>query len=154
MDKLNRSRCAHVGSTCVCHNLRKTSRLMSQIYDDYLRPSGLKATQFSLLMTIRGFGEITVSRLAKHAVMDRTTVARNVQLLGKKNLVSVASGSDQRERVVSITETGAKALESALPMWEQAQGHIDEVLGADRAAQIVRELSAAVSALKNKGTSA
>jgi DNA-binding MarR family transcriptional regulator len=153
MDFLDPSHCSRVGRACVCANLRKTSRLVSQIYDEYLRPSGLKVTQFSLLMTVRGFGEITVTRLADRAVVDRTTVARNIRILEKKGLISISPGEDQRERVVKITDAGNRALESALPHWEEAQRHIEDVMGAEKTAQIVEDLSEAVSKLRQSGVS-
>lgn len=150
MRKLTASYCNQIGKACVCANLRKTTRLVSQIYDEYLRPSGLKATQFSLLMTLQGFGEITVKQIAERAVMDRTTVTRNVRALEKQTLVEVSTGADQRERVVMITQAGTEALEAALPLWKKAQEHVNGALGEDRAAQIVNELTDAVSALKRQ----
>ena len=89
MDQLNRVKCAEIGKACVCANLRKASRLISQTYDEFFRPSGLKATQFALLMTVRGFGRATVSKLANWAIMDRTTVTRNLKLLEKKEFVKI-----------------------------------------------------------------
>jgi DNA-binding MarR family transcriptional regulator len=145
---LDGSQCSKIGKTCVGANLRKASRLISRIYDDHLRPSGLKATQFGLLVTVQGFGRMTVSRLADRAVMDRTTVARNLKVLEKKKLVVVARGMDQRQRVVMVTEEGRQALISALPFWEKAQCHIDDVLGADKSEFLVKELSTAVYMLR------
>jgi hypothetical protein len=39
-------------SPCVCSTLRMVSRAVTQLYDDILRPSGLRVTQFSILATI------------------------------------------------------------------------------------------------------
>lgn len=94
--------------------------MITQTYDEFLRPSGLRGTQFGLLMVVRGFGEITVTKLADWAIMDRTTVTRNLKLLEKKRLVNIEPGRDQRERVVTITANGINALLSALPYWEEA----------------------------------
>jgi hypothetical protein len=38
-----------VANTCACFNLRKASRTVTQLYDEILQPSGLLATQFTLL---------------------------------------------------------------------------------------------------------
>jgi len=150
MDSLNSGKCAEIGKACVCANLRKASRLISQTYDEFFRPSGLKATQFALLMTVRGFGRATVSRLARWAIMDRTTVTRNLKLLEKKGFIKIEPGKDQRERVVTITNEGINALESGLPFWEKAQDHVAEIIGEDKTDRIVKELSHMVSMLRKK----
>ena len=104
MDKLNSLECAEAGITGICGNLRKASRLISQIYDEFLRPSGLNAAQYGLLMMVRGFGRATVTKLADWAVMDRTTFTRNLKLLERKEFVIIEPGEDQRRKVVSITD--------------------------------------------------
>lgn len=144
------SKCAEIGKACVSSNLRKASRLITQTYDGFLRPSGLRSTQFGILMMVRGFGRVTVTKLANWAIMDRTTVTRNLKLLEGKELVRIEPGEDQRERVVSITESGIMALESALPYWEEAQQHVAEVFGRERSDQMVRELSNMVSKFRHR----
>ncbi|NVM25792.1 MAG: MarR family transcriptional regulator, partial [Desulfobacterales bacterium] len=121
-----------------------------QTYDEFLRPSGLRGTQFGLLMVITGFGNITVTKLADWAIMERTTVTRNLKLLEKRGLVRIEAGKDQRERVVSITDNGIKALVSALPFWEEAQQHVAGILGEDRTSNIVKEISSMVSMLRKE----
>src|SRR3954465_8869802 len=81
---------------CTCFNLRKASRAVTQLYDEFLRPSGLRATPFSLLMLIRGLGPLRITELAEEAVMDRTTLKRNLELLQREGLVHIASGEDAR----------------------------------------------------------
>lgn len=122
--------------------------MVTQTYDEFLRPSGLRGTQYGLLMVVRGFGNITVTKLADWAIMERTTVTRNLKLLEKRGLVRIEAGKDQRERVVSITDNGTKALVSALPFWEEAQQHVAGVLGEDRTSNIVKEISSMVSMLR------
>ena len=45
-------------SPCVCSTLRMVSRAVTQLYDDILRPSGLRVTQFSILATIARSGRV------------------------------------------------------------------------------------------------
>ena len=149
MNSLTDSRCAEIGKACVCSNLRKASRLITQTYDAFLKPSGLRSTQFGILMMVRGFGRVTVTKLANWAIMDRTTVTRNLKPLEEKGLVRIEPGDDQRERLATITETGVNALLSALPYWEEAQHHIAEVFGRERSDQMVKELSKMVSTLRH-----
>ncbi len=150
MDTLNSVQCAEIGKACVCGNLRKASRLISQIYDEFLKPSGLKATQSALLMTIKGVGRVTISKLAKWTIMDRTTVTTNLKLLQKKGLVKTEPGEDKREGVVTKTDRGIDALLSGYPFWEEAQHHVAEIIGEDKSNSIVKELSDMVSMLRKR----
>jgi len=107
---------------CLCHNLRKTSRQLTQYYDDALRPAGLRITQFTLMAAVEEMREVAFIPLADFLGMDRTTLARNVELLERDRLVHVTTGViDRRQQVVRLTDLGRSQLETAMPLWEAAQ---------------------------------
>ena len=149
-DMLNHLKCSEIGRACVCSNLRKASRLITQTYDEFLRPAGLRGTQFALLMSVKGFGNTTVNRLAEWAIMDRTTVTRNLKLLEKKGHIKIEPGKDQRERVVTLTDEGAETLVAALPYWQEAQRHVDEIFGEQNARHMIKALSQMVSTMRGR----
>ena len=138
MDQLNLAQC----KTCACANLRGAARAVTRLYDDILRPSGLQATQFTLLATIALAGPAPITQLAEGLVMDRTTLTRNLKPLEKQGLIQVAAGEDQRIRLVSLTEPGQQTLAKALPLWEQAQAQAVNTLGAERFKVLLSDLSA------------
>lgn len=129
---------------CTCFNLRKAARAVTQMYDEFLRPAGLRSTQFSLLMLIRGLGPIRITDLAEQAVMDRTTLKRNVELLEREGLVRVEAGEDARVREVRLTRAAEDRLARALPLWQRAHAHVTGELGQGRADRLLSDLSAAV----------
>ena len=124
-------------NACACFNLRKAARAVTQLYDDALRPSGLRATQWSLLMVIRARGVVAVSELAEHAVMDRTTLTRNLKPLERDGLIRIRPGEDRRVREVTLTRRGQAALGRAYPLWREAQAGLAKRLGSSRLAQTV-----------------
>jgi DNA-binding MarR family transcriptional regulator len=138
--QLERSELAHCAD-CACFNLRKVARAVTQLYDETLRPAGLRATQFSLLIAARMAGPVSVTRLAELTVMDRTTLTRNLELLQKQELIDVAAGGDRRTRIVTITAQGNTALAEALPLWKKAQSHVVKALGQDRWAAMLTDLT-------------
>ena len=87
-------------------------------------------------------------------VLERTGLRieheRALKLLEKKRLVNIEPGKDQRERVVTLTDNGIKALVSALPHWEEAQHHVAEICGEDRIGHMVKEISHMVSMLRKE----
>src|SRR5215207_10827262 len=88
---------------CACFNVRKSARAVTQLYDDILRPSGLRVTQFSLLTVVRLLGRATIGGLADAAVMDRTTLTQNLKLLSRAGLIVIRQGDDARVREVTLT---------------------------------------------------
>lgn len=129
---------------CACFNLRKAARAVTQLYDDTLRPSGLRATQFSVLQHLATQGPFTMSSLADILVTDRTTLTRNLKPLIDRDLVRTEVGDDRRQRTVAITEGGEKTLGQALPLWRQAQARIVDGLAADRWDGMEQDLAATV----------
>jgi DNA-binding MarR family transcriptional regulator len=126
---------------CVCHNLRKTSRVITQFYDRLLAPSGITATQLALLRTILVGGSSMISEISKEMYMDRTTLTRSLDLLEKQGFIQIGSCSDRRKRIVTITSKGKAQISKALPLWEKAQGIIMEKFGKGNWREIKMELN-------------
>lgn len=125
---------------CVCFNLRKTARSVTQLYDEAFRPTGLRATQFSLLSVIRHLGTATINQLAEVMVMDRTTLTRNLKPLESQGYLRIHPGKDRRQREVTLLAAGRKVLEKAMPLWEETQAHVVQSLGKDRTSRLLKDL--------------
>ncbi len=130
-----------MGKSCTCFNLRKATRRITSLYDAALKPSGLKVTQMTLLTAVRILEPVTINRLAKAIVMDRTTLSRNVSLLGKKGMIDMEPGDDLRTRRISLTEQGHSALVAAFPLWQKVQGEIIDELGKDQWTHLLKGIS-------------
>jgi DNA-binding MarR family transcriptional regulator len=134
-----------VARACACANLRKAARVVTQLFDAALAPSGLKATQFTLLVTSRLSGEATINGLAERMAMDRTTLSRNLKPLVRKGLLEVSPGEDSRTRLVRITPEGERALNEAYPMWRTAQEEVVRALGKERYEALLGDVGQAVA---------
>ena len=107
---------------CNCGALRKAARRTTRFYDDALRPSGLGAAQFGLLMRIRIAGALSINDIAIGMDLDRTTAGKNVRQLQEAGLVLLGkSKADRRKSIITITPMGAAAVKAAIPLWQQAQ---------------------------------
>jgi DNA-binding MarR family transcriptional regulator len=131
---------------CTCFNLRKATRAVTQLYDEALRPSGLRATQFSLLTAIGAFGTVSITDLAEEAVMDRTTLTRNLGVLEQEGLIRIEPGEDARVREVSLTPAAHEKLAEARSYWTKAQAHMTEALGKERVKRMLVDLASAIGA--------
>ncbi len=119
-------------ASCVCLNLRGAARAVTKLYDEILKPSGLKATQFSVLAVIAQVGPASMSVISRILVMDRTTLTRNLKPLLKRRLVKMSKGEDRRQRTIALTQNGKTALARALPLWKKAQDQVVTGLGQAR----------------------
>lgn len=134
-----------VAESCLCFNLRKTTRVITQLYDNAMKPIGLNGTQFSLLVAITTIGAPTIALLAKVMQMDRTTLTRNIKPLEKQSLLTIKAGKDQRTRIVTLTTSGKNRLLEAIPLWEKTQKSVLEEFGQKRWASMTNDLKQLIS---------
>ncbi len=106
---------------CTCAALRRATRRLTQAYDQALRPSGLRLTQYSVLANVARREGLSITELAGLLAMERTTLTRNLRPLERAGLIRVAPGPDQRRRAVEITADGRRRYEAAVPLWREAE---------------------------------
>ncbi len=136
------------GVRCTCGNLRMAARAVTQMYDTLLQPTGIKATQLNVLIAAAALREATISQLAAAMVMDRTTLTRNLKPLVAQKLIEVAPGTDRRNRIVTLTTAGRNTIETAWPLWSEAQDRVVAGLGQERWQRLLADLSAVTSLLR------
>ncbi len=116
--------CLSMARTCAAYNLRRVTRLVTQRFDEVLAPSGLRVTQFSLLVAAYLNEKVVLNKLAHAMGMDRTSLSRSLKLLEKRGLVQMEPGEDRREVIVRLTPEGRDRLDLACPLWQKAQEQI------------------------------
>ncbi len=127
---------------CACTTIRRTGRVLTQLYDDALAPTGLRVTQYAVLAKLTGRGPIGMGALADELAMDRTSLTRALTPLQRDGLIRVHADEDRRRRLIRLTEEGEEVLVRARPRWREAQARVTASLGQDRLDALLRELSA------------
>jgi len=131
---------------CNCFAMRAAARHLSQSYDRFLAPSGLRTTQFSILARLKRRGPLTINALAEDMVMDRTTLGRNTLPLQRDGLIRIEPAAcDRRAKELHLTKAGERRLQAGLKGWSQAQARFETVFGAKRAADLRTLLQAAAA---------
>jgi DNA-binding MarR family transcriptional regulator len=117
--------------------VRSAARHITQFYDQFLAPVGLRTGQFSILAQLKRLGPLTVNALAKEMVMDRTTLARNVQPLERDGFIRTERvASDRRAKALRLTYAGEKRVQAGLKAWAQAQAQFESSFGAKRGTEL------------------
>ena len=133
---------------CPAFNIRAASRVITQLFDEILKPTGLQITQFAVLVGVVSLDSPSINQLAKGLVMDRTTLTRNLKPLEKDGLIKITSGDDKRTHFVKITPKGKSAMEKTLPYWEKARTVVSEEFGQKHLDGLLKDL-ANVRQIKN-----
>lgn len=111
--------------SCACFLARRSARLLTQYFDKALRPSGIRGTQFTLLVALIRFDRaVQPMELSEILGIERTTLTRNLQTLEESTFVKLGSGNDKRTRLISITASGRAAVKKAYPYWQKAQAKV------------------------------
>ena len=134
---------------CTCFKLRRLSRQITQLYDDSLRPTGLRITQFSLLSLLRKKGSMSIVDLAEGLGSDPTSISRALRPLMLKNLIELKSGSDKRSKLVSLTNNGKKKLHEADHYWTEAQDKVANSFGEEQLIKLEKKLELLSDKLDN-----
>lgn len=115
---------------CACFNLRKAARAVTHLFDAGLRPTGIRSTQFALLVAIAKLAPVSIGRLAQILVIDHTTLTRSLRLMERQGFVAISPRSTRRQRFVTLLPKGWDALARSLPFWRETQRHfVDQVGG-------------------------
>lgn len=114
---------------CMCTTLRQAAFAVTDVYDSFLEPSGLKITMFRIIRRLSAAGEATITELADIVGVDRSTLGRNLRVLDKMHLITFKSGKDGRSKSVMLSKAGKTALAKATPLWAAAQKSMREKLG-------------------------
>lgn len=108
-------------ASCHCLAARRRARAITRLYDEHLRPHGLKATQFSVLATLALKGPTPIGALARGLGLERTTLTRSAAVLEQRGWIAGDRSPDPRARPIKLTVSGRRKLEAAFPAWQAAQ---------------------------------
>src|SRR6476661_166786 len=118
-----------IAGECVAVRLRMLNRVITNIYDDALRPLDLKVSQMNILVAAAKMGTARPVEVCEHLHLDVSTLSRNVERMKARGWLEVVPDEDGRSQPFRLTPQGRKLLEKAIPAWSEAQQQVKKVLG-------------------------
>src|ERR1700756_4890081 len=118
-----------IARTCIAVRLRLLNRVVTNLYDDALRPLGLKVSQLNVLVVTAKLGLAQPAKVCDLLQLDTSTLSRNVERMRAKGWLEVVPGADARTQSFPLTPQGRRMLERAFPAWERAQQRAEQLLG-------------------------
>jgi DNA-binding MarR family transcriptional regulator len=138
---------------CMCASFRRTSRALTQLYEQALRPLGLRATQFTILQVLALAEEVTQGQLGEMLAMDSTSLTRTLAIMVRQGWIAERRGEDRRERRLRLSGAGEAQLSLALPVWEKVQSRLRGQLGAQAWKNLLQLTQQVTRVVKTQGGS-
>src|SRR5262245_32884118 len=120
-----------IARNCIAVRLRLLNRVVTNLYDDALRPLGLKVSQLNILVVAAKFGIARPAAVCSLLHLDASTLSRNVERMRAKGWLEIVPGAEGRAQPFRLTAQGKRLLERAASVWEVAQNQARELLGDD-----------------------
>ena len=118
-----------IAASCVAKQLRLLNRVVTNIYDDALRPLDLKVSQVNILVATAMMGTARPIEVCEHLHLDVSTLSRNVERMKARGWLEVVPEEDGRSQPFRLTSQGRELLDKATPAWSEAQQQVRRVVG-------------------------
>jgi DNA-binding MarR family transcriptional regulator len=134
-----------IASECLAVRIRLLNRTVTNIFDDALRPLGVKVSQLNVLMVVAKRGSVSPGQVCRLLNMEKSTLSRNVDRMRARHWLKLTEGDSGRRQVLEIAPAGRRLIEESLPFWKAAQAKTEELLG-QRGAQSIHRAAETVRA--------
>src|SRR4051812_47109408 len=131
-----------IAAECIAVRVRALNRAITALYDDALRPHGLRVGQLNLLVAVARMGTARPGDLFRALCMDKSTLSRDVEVMRRNGWLEVEDAGG-RSRPLRLSPEGQALLDRVAPAWRQAQAQARKLIGDDGAEallQIARRL--------------
>ena len=130
-----------IASDCIGARTRILNRAISRLYDEAIRPHGLKFSQMNILTVVTVHEPIQQIDVRRILSLEKSTLSRNVALMEAKGWIQSSPG-EGKNRLLQATPLGHQLLVEAAPDWQRAQEQAVAILGKRTAAEIVQAAEA------------
>ena len=136
-----------IAGECVAVRMRMLNRVVTNLYDEALRPLGLRVSQMNILVATAKMGTVRPAEICARLHLDVSTLSRNVERMKERGWLEVVPDQDGRAQPFRLTVQGRKLLKKTVPAWSQAQEKAKSILGHD----VVKLLANAIKRIDKAG---
>ena len=120
-----------MASECIAVRVRLINRVITALYDDALRPHGLRISQANVLAAVAVMNEARPNEVSRTLRIDKSTLSRDLELMKQNGWVESDPPTGGRNQTIQLTTQGRKLLDKIRPSWEKAQTEAKQLLGED-----------------------
>lgn len=135
-----------VSQDCLAARVRKINRAITNIYDDALRPLGMKVSQMNILVAAERLGKARPGEIGRILDLEASTLSRNLERMRRRRWIeALEDESDARSQPFQLTAEGKRLLTDAYPAWRLAQERATALLGETAAEALKASPAAAIT---------
>jgi DNA-binding MarR family transcriptional regulator len=132
---------------CTCATLRRATRALTLLYDEAIRPTGLRSTQFTILQALSLTGPVNQKQLGHILAIDSTSLTRALQPMLRQGWIERHRGEDRRQWSFTLSNSGKALFRRALPRWNRLQTRLEHQLGSELWSRITHTANDLTSSL-------
>ena len=139
-----------IASECIAVRIRLLNRTVTNIFDQALRPLGVKVSQLNVLIVVAKRGPTSPAEVARRLNMEKSTLSRNVERMRSRGWLKVSEGDSGRKQILELGRAGRTLITKTLPFWKKAQAQTEALLGPRGARSIHRAADSVWAQLRRK----
>jgi DNA-binding MarR family transcriptional regulator len=116
---------------CIAVRVRLINRVITALYDEALRPYGLRTSQANILAAVALMAEAHPAEVSRLLRIEKSTLSRDVELMKRNGWVESDPPNGGRSQTIRLTPQGQKLLVKIRPSWEKAQAEAKLLIGED-----------------------
>jgi DNA-binding MarR family transcriptional regulator len=132
-----------IAGECVAVRVRLINRVVTAIYDEALRPHGIRVSQGNILVAVarKGGGGARPADVCRLLRLEKSTLSRDVEVMKGKGWLESDPPAGGRNQVLRVTPAGLALLAASFPAWESAQAEATRLIG-DQGVDALRRVAA------------
>lgn len=118
-----------IANDCIGYRVRMLNRVASRVYDEALRPHGIRFSQMNILTAVILIGPTRPAEISRQLQLEKSTLSRNLGIMEDNGWLITEPAETGAGRLVRVTNAGQECYQAAAPAWRQAQATIAAMLG-------------------------
>ena len=116
---------------CIAVRVRLINRVITGLYDEALRPFGLRISQANILAAVACMSESRPNEVSRMLRIEKSTLSRDIELMKQKGWLESDPAAGGRNQTIRLTPLGKKLLDRIQPSWAKAQEEAKLLIGLD-----------------------
>jgi DNA-binding MarR family transcriptional regulator len=118
-----------MATDCIAVRVRLINRVLTALYDEALRPHGLRVSQGNILVAVAHMNEARPVDVCRTLRLEKSTLSRDVEIMKRKGWLESDPPAGGRNQVLRLTPRGLDILTRSQPAWESAQAEARLLIG-------------------------
>jgi DNA-binding MarR family transcriptional regulator len=123
-------RLERIATDCIAARVRLINRVVTAIYDEALRPHGIRVSQANILVAVARKNQARPADICRLLRIEKSTLSRDAEIMKAMGWLASDPPTGGRNQRLRVTPFGLDLLARSQPAWESAQAEATRAIGA------------------------